>query len=192
MRNAPLSALVPVLLALALGCGGPRATSQVDGVTPLRGGVKEVGGGRLRVVGMASTDARAALDDAMARAGVYARSRGERLLPDSIEPGKGLDAFGRPVYTCALTFRSEPDPRIADPSAQSHSDSTLEHRLRLLVDEGVLTIEEYSQLMGIPQAPGSSLQSGSTVSPGSSLQSGSTVSPGSSLQSGSTEANTPR
>jgi len=131
---------------LALACAGPKpAALPLDG----RPGnlVTEQGDGTAKIVGVSRSDAREALSDALNRANAYGRERGLRATPLRIEPGEGSNALGQPVFTCGLTFKVAPEPTAAGPAPTDHSASAFEHRMRLLVDAGVITIEEYSRLM---------------------------------------------
>jgi len=80
----------------------------------------------------------------MRRAESAARQRGQRMTPLRVEPLPASSAMGA-HFACALTFRMEPLPKVdAD---RDHSFRAFEHRMRLRVEEGILTVEEYSRLV---------------------------------------------
>lgn len=159
-RSGHLSVLLIACGALAAGCGATRTSGGTGAMPMARGGVTELKDGTWRVTGIGRLDPQEALNDSMARASAYARERAQRMTPLRIKPGQGSDNLGKPVYTCALTFRLEPEPQSASDLAGDHSASANEHRMRLLVEDGVLTIEEYARLIAAypsagaaPEAP---------------------------------------
>lgn len=148
-------------LAATLGCAGC-AAREAEAAHPFaRSGVHANGDGTFRVHGRGRLDPREALNDAMNRANTLAREEGRLMAPLRIEPGEATDSLGKPVFTCALTFRLQPLPASASPHPGDHSFAAFEHRMRLLVEAGVLTIEEYTRLMAShPGAREASLRAG--------------------------------
>lgn len=138
-------ALAPVVTA----CVGTWAAAPPEGgaAARVRSGVTAGPDGTQRIAGSSRASAREALADAMRRAEAFAREQARVLEPLRFEPGQGQDAFGQPQYTCTLVFRLR-EPAGADGmAADDHTYAAFEHRMRLLVESGVLTVEEYARLM---------------------------------------------
>jgi hypothetical protein len=141
-------------LALVAACTAPTGGSRTAGSG---GGLSENSDGTSRIVGYSRATPEAAMQDALNRAYAVARQRGQKLTPLKILP-RAVDAPGGGAeYTCALTFRLERDPSAAELGAVDHSFASFDHRMRLLVEQRVLTIEEYSQL--VAAHPGNPLTS---------------------------------
>jgi hypothetical protein len=128
-----------------VGCGAPRTSAGAPAPAPTPAALRENSDGTFTVVGRSAKGAREALDDAMHRASVFARQRLEKATPLRAVPGTAADVLAGDVHTCTLTFRCAPDPGVAP--VDVHSRSAFEQRMRLHVEQGVLTIEEYAQLM---------------------------------------------
>ncbi|MEZ6015633.1 MAG: hypothetical protein R3F49_10995 [Planctomycetota bacterium] len=148
MQRQPLVSLAATVLAVALtGCLGLRTQAAAPSTSSAAHGVVQRRDGTSEVVGHGGKTAREAFDDAMRRASRYADSEGMKLLPLRFDPSSGIDPFGQPEYTCGLTFRLEPKPAPPAALVVDPAFSAFEHRMRLLVDSGVLTIEEYDRLI---------------------------------------------
>jgi hypothetical protein len=131
-------------LALVAACHLPPGGS-TSGVSA--GGLTENSDGTWRIVGYSRATPEAAMQDALTRAHALARQRGQKLTPLKVEPRAAEAPGGGADYSCALTFELERDPSPAELGAVDHSFASFDHRMRLLVEQRVLTIEEYTRLV---------------------------------------------
>jgi hypothetical protein len=140
-------------LALVAACTGPTTPSSASPAA----GLSENPDGTWRIVGYSRATGEAAMHDALNRAYALARQRGQKLTPLKVLPHAAAVPGGGAEYSCALTFRLEPRPTPAEAGAVDHSFASFEHRMRLLVEQRVLTIEEYTRL--VAAHPGNPLAS---------------------------------
>jgi len=146
--------IVVASLALVAACttpaGGPSSTGSASGIT-------EHSDGTWRIVGFSRETPDAALQDALRRASALARQRGLKMTPLKVLPRSAEAPGGAAEHSCALTFRMEREPSAVELGSADHSFAAFEHRMRLLVEQRVLTIEEYSRL--VDAHPGNPLTS---------------------------------
>jgi len=130
--------------ALFVACTAPTGDSPSAGSA---GGLSENPDGTWRIVGFSRATPEAAMHDALTRAYALASQRGQKMTPLKVLPHGAEAPGGGAEYSCALTFRLERDPNPAELRAADHSFASFDHRMRLLVEQHVLTIEEYSRLV---------------------------------------------
>ena len=145
-------------LAFVAACTVPEGGSGGGSTSPVSvSGLTENPDGTWRIVGFSRATPEAAMQDALARAYAVARQRGKRLEPIKVQPRAAEAPGGVADYSCALIFRLEHEPTAAELGAVDHSFAAFDHRMRQLVEQRVLTIEEYARL--IAAHPGNPLVS---------------------------------
>lgn len=142
MGRRALSVLASLALITACTVPAGGSTSAVSAA-----GLSENPDGSWSIVGFSRATPDAAMQDALTRAYALARQRGQKLTPLKVQPRAAEAPGGGAEYSCALTFRLKHEPSPTELGAVDHSFASFDHRMRLLVEQRVLTIEEYARLV---------------------------------------------